>query len=153
MRTNVLQNAPPFGYSAEKIGFEIVLNADGSLACPPIDRREGEGKNRVPKLMLVPQPGKRTSGIAPNFLWDKTSYVLGIAAGERRRTTKEHAAFVARHKEALQDNEDEGLRALLKFLESWKSKDFDRFGWPADMKDQNVVFSLASDWQNENSCP
>ena len=144
-----MQNAPPFGYSAEKIGFEIVLNADGSLACPPIDRREGEGKNRVPKLMLVPQPGKRTSGIAPNFLWDKTSYVLGITAGERRRTTKEHAAFVARHKEALQDNEDEGLRALLKFLEFWKSKDFDRFGWPADMKDQNVVFSLASDWQNE----
>ena len=140
-----MQSAAPYGYSAEKIGYEIALYADGSLARPPIDRRAGDGKRKIPKLMVVPQPRKRTSGIVPNFLWDKTSYVLGVTAGETTRTTKEHAAFVAWHSRALQSTEDEGLRALLRFLESWNSNDFYRFGWPAEMRDQNVVFSLESD--------
>lgn len=140
-----MRDAPAFGYSLEKIGFEIALNADGSLAGAPTDRREGEGKKKAPKLMLAPQPVKRTSGIAPNFLWDKTSYVLGVTAGEGRRTAEEHAAFVARHEAALRNSNDEGLRALLRFLESWRPEDFDRLGWLEEMKDQNVVFSLESD--------
>lgn len=138
-------DAPPLGYSLEKIGFEIVLNADGSLACAPVDRRESDGKKKTPKLMSAPQPAKRTSGIAPNFLWDKTSYVLGVTASEGKRTAEEHAAFVARHAETLRDSDDEGLQALLHFLESWRPEDFERLGWPQDMKDQNVVFSLESE--------
>lgn len=138
-------HAPPLGYSWEKIAFEISLNADGSLAGKPIDRRHGDGKKKTPELMLAPQPAKRTSGVAPNFLWDKTSYVIGITAGEGKRTAEEHAAFVTRHTKALQDSDDEGLRALLRFLERWRPVDFDRLGWPDEMKDQNVVFSLESD--------
>ena len=138
-------DAPPFGYSAEKIGFLISLNEDGSLAGPPIDLREGDGKKKTAKMMPAPQPAKRTSGVAPNFLWDKTSYVLGVTSGEGRRTAEEHAAFVARHNEALQGSDDEGLRALLRFLEAWRPEDFVRLGWPEEMKDQNVVFSLESE--------
>ena len=89
------RDAPPFGYSTEKIGFLISLNEDGSVAGPPIDLREGDGKKKTPKMMPAPQPAKRTSGVAPNFLWDKTSYVLGVTAGEGKRTAEEHAAFVA----------------------------------------------------------
>jgi CRISPR-associated protein Csd1 len=141
--------APPFGYSLEKIGFEIALNADGSPAGVPTDRREGDGKKKTPRLMSAPQPAKRTSGVAPNFLWDKTSYALGVTAAEGKRTAQEHAAFVARHREALQGSNDEGLQALSRFLESWRSEDFDRLGWPEEMKDQNVVFSLESDRRND----
>ena len=136
--------APAFGYSSEKIGFEITLNADGSLAGPPQDNREGDGRKRTKRIM-VPQPTKRTSGIAPNFLWDKTSYVLGVSAGEGRRTAQEHAAFVTRHKEILRTSNDEGLQALLRFLEYWRPEDFTRFGWPEEMKDQNIAFALKSD--------
>lgn len=138
-------DAPPFGYSAEKIGFLISLNEDGSLAGPPIDLREGDGKKKTPKMMPAPQPAKRTSGVAPNFLWDKTSYVLGVTASEGKRTAEERAAFVDRHNKALQDSDDKGLRALLRFLEAWRPEDFLRLGWPEEMKDQNVVFSLESD--------
>ena len=31
-----LSDAPPFGFSSEKIGFLIPLNEDGSVAHPPI---------------------------------------------------------------------------------------------------------------------
>ena len=137
--------APVFGYSVEKIGFLISLNENGTPAGPPIDLREGEGRKRTPHLIPSPRPTKRTSGIAPNFLWDKTSYVLGVTAGEGKRTNEEHAAFVAKHKELLRDSNDDGLRAFLRFLESWRPEDFASLGWPEEIKDQNVVFSLESE--------
>lgn len=141
--------APAFGYSVAKIGFLISLNKDGTTAGPPIDLREGEGKKKTPVPIQAPQPAKRTSGVAPNFLWDKSSYVLGVTAGEGKRTGEEHDAFVARHKELLRGCDDEGLRALLRFLESWRPDDFADKDWPQDIKeqikDQNIVFSLESE--------
>ncbi len=138
-------DAPAFGYSLEKIGFLISLNADGTPAGHPIDLREGDGKRKIARLMAVPQPVKRTSGISPNFLWDKTAYVLGITAAEGKRTAEEHAAFVARHRDLLMGTNDGGLGAILKFIEAWTPGDFVGLGWPDEMKDQNVVFALESE--------
>jgi CRISPR-associated protein Csd1 len=140
-----LPDAPAFGFSMEKIGFLVSLNADGSPAGLPIDLREGEGKRKTACAMLVPQPPKRTSGVAANFLWDKTAYALGVTAGEGKRTSREHEAFVETHRRVLGDSSDEGLRALLRFLESWSPTDFASRGWPAEMKDENVAFALESE--------
>lgn len=139
-----LPDAPPFGYSAEKIGFVISLNLDGSVA-HVIDVREGEGKKRRPKVVMVPQPAKRTVAIAPNFLWDKTPYVLGVTGGEGKRTADEHAAFLKRHLEALEGTTDEGLVAFAAFLRNWQPEYFVEPTWPSDAKDQNVVFCLEKD--------
>jgi CRISPR-associated protein Csd1 len=139
------REVPAFGYSQEKIGFLISLKDDGTPAGPPIDLRETAGKKRLSRIMTVPQPVKRTSGIAPNFLWDKTAYVLGVTAGEGKRTGEEHAAFVARHEEWLQETNDEGLHALLAFLMSWAPEKFIQSAWPEEMRDQNVVFALESE--------
>lgn len=134
---------PPFGYSTEKIGFVISLNADGTPAGIPSDLRENNGKKRIGRPMAVPQPSKRTSGIAPNFLWDKTSYALGI--GEGRRLADEHAAFVARHVKSLSGSDDAGLKALLMFLQQWRAEAFQTYSWPEEMKNQNVIFALESE--------
>lgn len=139
-----LPEAPAFGFSSEKIGFLISLEEDGSVA-HVVDLRDGEGKRKSPRMMLVPQPVKRTAGIAPNTLWDKTSYVLGVTAGEGRRTADEHAAFVARHLELLGEATDAGLLALRRFLERWTPEQFQLPQWPEEMKDQNIVFALESD--------
>ena len=139
-----LPDAPPFGFSSERIGFLISLNEDGSVA-HVVDLREGEGKKKQPRTMLVPQPVKRTAGIAPNTFWDKTSYVLGVTAGEGKRTAEEHAAFVKRHIDLLQEATDPGLLALRRFLENWTSDQFVPPLWMDDMKEQNVVFALESD--------
>lgn len=136
---------PVFGYSQQNIGFLISLNPDGSPAGEPIDLREGEGRKRAARAMAVPQPSKRTSGIAPNFLWDKTAYVLGVTAQEGKRTAQEHEAFVDRHRQWLAGTTDEGLLALLRFLDFWKPEKFAELGWPEEMKDQNVVFALESE--------
>lgn len=136
-----LPDPPPFGYSLEKIGFVIGLNEDGTVVSVS-DVRDGEGRERTPRLMQVPQPARRTAGISPNFLWDKTSYVLGVTAGEGRRAADEHGAFVRRHLENLAGTDDLGLQTLCRFLEAWTPEQFTEPLWPEDMKDQNVVFAL-----------
>ena len=136
-----LDDAPPFGYSLQKIGFVISLHPDGRVA-NVADLREKTGRKPEPGIMTVPQPPKRASGIAPVFLWDKTSYVLGITAGEGRRTADEHTTFVKMHLNALSDATDEGLVALRSFLTAWTPDQFVPPLWPDDMKDQNVIFAL-----------
>ncbi len=136
------EKTPPFGYSLQGIGFVISLQPDGSVAGTPADLRGGEGKKRIARALAVPQPAKRTSGIAPNFLWDKTAYVLGVTAAEGKRTAAEHEAFVQLHREHLADSKDAGLIALLRFLENWHPERFAEWGWPDEMKDQNLVFTL-----------
>lgn len=139
-----LPDAPPFGYSMQNIGVIVSLNEDGTVT-NVIDWREGEGKKRKPRPMLVPQPSKRTAGIAPNFLWDKTAYVLGVTAGEGKRTAQEHAAFKERHERELAGTDDVGLKALLLFLWQWTPEQFVEPLWSDELKDQNVIFVLESD--------
>ena len=136
---------PSFGFSSEKVSFVIALNADGSVAGAPIDWRDTSGKKPAARLMLVPQPSKRTSGIAPCFLWDKSSYVLGVTAGENRRLREENLAFQAAHRKWLAGTDDEGLKAFLGFVERWTPDQFESFLWPQDIKDQNIVFALEAD--------
>ena len=101
--------------------------------------------------MFVPQAIKRTSGVAANFLWDKTSYALGITAAEGKSAIKEHAAFVERHLRDLARETDPGLKAFVTFLKTWFPRHFTELGWPDEMKDQNVVFCLEAD-RRANIC-
>lgn len=137
-----LPDAPPYGFSTEKIGFAISLNAYGSVAAV-IDLR-GEGKKRPPRMVMVPQAVKRTVGIASNFLWDKTAYVLGRTAGEGKRTAQEHQAFKDRHADWLARTDDAGLMALSRFLDRW-TPDQTLPGWSDDLTDLNAIFVYEPD--------
>ncbi|RWR14217.1 type I-C CRISPR-associated protein Cas8c/Csd1 [Paenirhodobacter populi] len=151
-------DAPRRGYSTERIGGEVVIDRDGNLvAINP--KLVAEGKRTVAAPLAVPAAVKRSSGIAPNFLWDKTAYVLGVTAqkdekgkpvladgrpvaAQERRTADEHAAFVALHRERLAGTEDPGLLALLRFLDRWTWEDFAARACSPEVLDQNVVFRL-----------
>lgn len=138
---------PRSGYSQEKIGFAIEISEDGEVVAV-LDIRDTTAKKPIGRLLNVPQPAKRTVAIDPNFLWDKTSYVLGVSASSKR-TAQEHEAFKALHAKVLGDSEDVGLKALLKFLERWTPDRFanDPLFAPhrEALLDANVVFRL----QNE----
>ena len=136
-----LPDAPPYGFSSEKIGFCVVLNPDGSVA--EVNDLRGDDKKRSPRLLLVPQPWKKASGIKPNFLWENTAYALGVTAGDGKRTAQEHEAFCEKHKEWLAHAEDAGLTALCRFIDAWKPSRFASESWPIEMLDQTVVFGLS----------
>lgn len=140
-----LPDAPPFGFSTEKIGFCVLLNADGSVAS--VEDLRGDDRKHSPRMLLVPQAVKRTAGIAPNFLWDKSAYVLGVTVGEGKRTAEEHAAFRARHAEWITKADDSGLLAFLRFLDGWSPDAFAPPLWPDEMRDQNIVFALAEEYR------
>ena len=139
-----LPDAPPFGFSTQNVGVIVGLNEDGTVASvtPWMD---GEGRKRRPRPMLVPQPVKRTAGVASNFLWDKTSYALGVTGGEGKRTALEHQAFKDRHERDLAKTDDTGLLAFLNFVRLWTPEHFAAPLWNDEMKDQNVVFTLESE--------
>ncbi len=134
--------APP-GFSSEKISFALVLNADGSVK-EVQDMRDHTGKKPVPRILRVPQAIKRAVNIAPNFLWDKTAYVFG-AGGASKRLIEEHKAFIALHEKLLGASDDEGLKALLLFLQGWTSERYQILSYHEDMLDQNVVFRFGNE--------
>lgn len=139
-----LPDAPPMGYAQERIGLLVSLRPDGSVA-NMTDLRDTRGRKRQARAMLVPQPVKRTVAIAPNFLWDKTSYALGRTAGDGKRTAQEHEAFRSRHAEWLEGTQDEGLLAFLAFLDGWDPEGPMPQGWSDELLDSNVAFTLASE--------
>jgi len=129
-----------YGYSPEKISYEILLAPDGRLI-QVNDLRDTNGKKPFPRLLEVPQPEKRTAGIKANFLWDKTSYVLGKSATSKRAAA-EHQAFKDLHEQSLAGSNDPGLLALSAFLRQWSPADYQPPHFTAEMLDANVVFRL-----------
>ncbi|WIH05460.1 type I-C CRISPR-associated protein Cas8c/Csd1 [Xanthomonas translucens pv. graminis] len=136
------------GYSQEKIGYAIVLTADGSVVAVE-DEHDYDGKKRIPKSVSVPASFKRPGiGTNPFFLWDKTSYALGVSASSKR-SEQEHAAFKALHQQALGGSDDPGLLALLAFLNTWSPTQFPEHPHFARhgeaLLDSNMVFRLDGD--------
>lgn len=144
------EKVPPFGYASEKISFCIVLAPDGRPVAVR-DLRDLTGKRPRPAAIEVPQQAsRRTSGIQANFLWDKTSYALGLTAdnpGRKRDPAVEHDAFVALHEALLASTDDEGLCAVLRFIRHWQPDQFqappfsDRAS-PEELIDTNLIFAL-----------
>lgn len=137
---------PLRGFSSEKISFEIVLNTSG-IVIAVNDIRIKTGKKPTPCVLNVPQIAKRTTGIQPGFLWDKTSYVLGVSAISKR-LDNEHSAFKYLHRNALKGTTDDGMIAFANFLESWDPIGFrerEHFRDHEDLMDVNVVFRLDGD--------
>lgn len=135
------------GWGPEKFGWCIVLDRDGSVIDVE-NLHDLSGKKPRPKIYMVPAAVKRTVGIAPNFLWDKSAYVLGCTAGEGKRTAQEHAAFIASHLEKLAEQTDDGLIALCRFLKAWRPEHFDEGGkFAPEMLDANFMFRLDGERQ------
>jgi CRISPR-associated protein Csd1 len=143
------EDVAPAGYSYEGISFALVISPSGELL-DIHDIRDLDGKKPQPKRICVPQPPKRSVNVESCFLWDKTSYVLGITGKSDERSIERalttHAAFKQLHEVALQGETDVGLSALLAFLRLWDPEQLERFrGIEQDLFDSNVVFRLEGD--------
>ncbi|WP_353217825.1 type I-C CRISPR-associated protein Cas8c/Csd1 [Sandarakinorhabdus sp.] len=134
------------GWSREKFGWCLVIDADGQPV-DVLDLHDTAGKKPAVTLRDVPAAVKRTVGIAPNTLWDKTNYVFGRTAGSGKRSAEEHAAFRVATLALIGDSADPGLLALRRFLEIWAPERFDALPFRLDMLDGNFLFRLQGDGQ------
>jgi CRISPR-associated protein Csd1 len=132
---------PPLGTSIESISFALIVDEEGKLQDVE-DLRIVEGKKFSPRKMLVPAGEKKANGIKPNFLWDTTSYVLGLDdKGNQKRADVCHASFLKLVKDHY-DHSDPGLRAVIAFLTSQEhEKLLKREDWP-EICGSNLVFRL-----------
>ncbi len=137
--------APSFGFSHVPISYALVLSLEGAVVdvAPLLDT---SGRKPRPTPYEVPQPVKRTSGVASNFLWDKSSYVLGIKRDADTKqpvpARREHAAFKKLHANLLMQAEDPALQALRRFLDQWTAASYASLPNADDMLDQNILFRL-----------
>ena len=139
-------DAPEYGYSKEPVSFAMVLSREGHVV-DVADLRDTSGKKPRPSRKIVPRPAPRASNIAPNFLWDKTAYSLGFKFDEAQgkavvEKRGEHTAFRNLHMSLLDGSNDEGLSALLRFLDGWQAKNFSVLRYASEMAGANIVFRL-----------
>lgn len=109
------------GWSLMKVSWGLELDADGQVkSLLAMGGTDAKGK-QIPRTMKLPDPVKRSSGVAANFLCDNSAYVLGVdAKGKPERTRECFAACARKHQAILKDVRHPTAKAILNFFEIWK---------------------------------
>lgn len=113
--------APP-GYSPTKVSHALVLTKEGKLI-DVLPFGTSQGKKRVYPVMVVPEQGKRTSGIAANLLSDNAGYVLGVEKNKQGEIIVNQAKFddfKTKNELFLETLDSVTARAMKNFLNEWK---------------------------------
>jgi CRISPR-associated protein Csd1 len=154
LRENPAFNIAPEGFGPQKISFALDLAPDGNIA-GVIDLRvpEGKGGKLVPREMILPALGQsRTGNLAPNFLWDKTTFSLGGDNSNKPDVAhKSFAAFAALHRNLLAGVRSPEALALLAFLDKWTPEKAEELEHWEALAGTNLVFRLGSRYVHE--CP
>jgi len=143
LKNDPQSDIPLFGFGNQKIHFTLVLDRRGRLLRVK-DIREAAGNKPVAASLVVPVIGaKRSRNIEPNFMWDNTGYVLGVdAKGKAERTLRCFEAFRKLHHDLGDTIHDDGMAAVLHFLDSWNPGDAPAIERWDEMADSNLVFEL-----------
>lgn len=145
LETDPEEGIAEYGFSREKIHFQVVLERDGTFVSLDDIRDRNEKGKPIPKPLLVPDGGGRQGiGLKPFFCWDNTGYALGRDnKGNPDRAAAMFAEFRNAHlvrREELAS--DEGFHALCRFLESWDPSRAEELPNWDEAAGQNVVFRL-----------
>lgn len=136
----------PLGWGPAKVSFALYLNDQGQLVrTASVKTEQVKGKKTVlsPQVMQLPAPVKRTVGIAANFLWDNSSYILGVdSKGNPQRALDCFAACQALHRQLLSGLDSPAAKALLAFFQNWDPAL--AAGHPALQEDWDEILSGAN---------
>lgn len=111
------------GWSNAKISYALCLDESGALvAVMPTQHEETVGKKTLlrPNLISLPSTVTRTVGILPNFLWDNSSYLLGVdEKGKPERSLRCFQAAAELHHQLLDDVDTPAAKAILAYFDTW----------------------------------
>ena len=112
------------GWSNAKISYALCLDESGALvAVMPTQHEETVGKKTLlrPNLISLPSTVTRTVGILPNFLWDNSSYLLGVdEKGKPERSIRCFQAAAELHHQLLDDVDTPAAKAILAYFDTWE---------------------------------
>ncbi len=112
------------GWAPAKISFALCLNGNGELTqVVPTMEEAVKGRKTVlqPQAFSLPAAVKRTAGVAANFLWDNSAYLLGI--DQKGKPARSHECFAAAaklHHAVLDGVDSPAARAILTFFDTWE---------------------------------
>lgn len=139
------------GWSPAKISYALCLDEAGNLESVVPTLREVTVKNKTqlqPTPMELPSGTTRSSGIVPFFLWDSSTYLLGVdAKGKQDRSAKCFRACAELHHQLLDDVNSPIAAALLSYFDKWNPKDAHNHPaladcWDDIMKGGNLIFRV-----------
>ncbi|MBC8546510.1 type I-C CRISPR-associated protein Cas8c/Csd1 [Clostridiaceae bacterium NSJ-31] len=114
----------PQGWVRTKVSFALNLSPSGELlGLIPLMQEVQRGKKTVeiPQEFNLPQPVKRTVGIASNFLWDNATYLLGLdSKGRPQRTLDCFSNCRELHIRLLDPVDSPAARAVKAFFFNWQ---------------------------------
>lgn len=137
------------GWGQVKASYVLCIGADGSLEqviSAQIEQKKGKKTVMAPRLMILPAPVKRSSGVAANFLCDTSSYFLGVDnKGKPQRAKECFQACRKLHQELLKEVDSPAARAVLAFFSSWQPEQAEGHPallpyWEEIMTGANLVF-------------
>ena len=113
------------GWGRPKISYALQLRENGELAqVIPLLHEVDAGKKKVfrPREDIrLPAAVKRSSGVASNFMWDNSAYLLGIdAKGKPERSLQCFHAAAELHHKLLDTVDSPFAHAILSFFDTWQ---------------------------------
>lgn len=147
------------GWSPAKISYALCLDEKGNLESVVPTLREVPVKNKtqlLPTPMELPSGATRSSGIVPIFLWDSSTYILGVDAKPKpERSEKCFKACAEFHHELLDDVNSPIAAALLSYFDKWNPKEARNHPALADcwddlMKGGNLIFRVNGQFAQED---
>ena len=139
------------GWSSVKISYALCLNRQGELeAVVPLLTETTVGKKVIlaPRQTNLPAPVKRASNVLPNFLWDNSSYLLGVdEKGKPERSRSCFRACGELHHRLLDSVDCPTAKAILAYFDTWQpenARSHPALGdcWQDLMKGANLIFRV-----------
>jgi len=146
------------GWCDAKVSYALDISKDGQLlGATYLKWADDIGKKTVwrPQELKVPQMLSRSSGIAPNFLCDNSTYMLGIdKKGKPDRSKECFESAQQKHKEILDGVSVKEAYAILSYFEKWKPEDAEEHPALKDILDDilagaNIIFSVDGKYAQE----
>lgn len=149
------------GWEKAKLSFGLNLDNDGKvigLIGLKVLPKDGKKAVEVPKVVEVPQPVKRSSGIKSNFLCDNSTYIMGIdekGKPERSRQCFEECRNL--HYEILSSVQTPASQAILRYFELWRQENLEECPFLAERREElisggNILFYVNGKPALEDEC-
>lgn len=134
--------SPP-GWGQIKVSYVLCISIDGELEqVISVQTEQKKGKKTVlaPRLMALPAPVKRSSGVAANFLCDNSSYLLGVDQKNKpQRALECFQACKHLHETLLEGVDSPAAKAVLAFFQAWQPEQ--AVNHPALSQDREDILS------------
>lgn len=109
------------GRGKVRVAYALELDEQGNLCRAVTLEGKNEKGKAIPFYLNLPAPVKRSRGIVANFLWDNSSYILGVDKKDNPEWAPQCFQKAKKlHEDLLGEQDDPYAMAIVRFFEKWE---------------------------------